>query len=124
MFCCELSLCLSSFSGDWGFDLTVSCLVRSAGSEKVLIFGFFFRRLVPCANYFTMRATLGKSVFGLSLDGTLGIMGIEGFISSTTCVLGGITYRGASRVSFGFHTLVHFAFLWVPVPHWVWGFLS
>ena len=47
-----------------------------------------------------MRATLEKSAFGLSLDGIFGIMGIEGFISSTTFSLGGITYRGASRVSF------------------------
>ena len=39
-------------------------------------------------------------MFGLSLDGTLGIMGIEVYLSSAICSLGGITYRGASRVSF------------------------
>ena len=100
MFCCELSFSLSSFSGDWVFDITVSCLERSAGSEKVLIFGVFFRPLVPFAYYFSIRATLGKSLFGLSLDGPLGIMGIGGFLSSNTCSLGGITYRGGSRVSF------------------------
>ena len=81
MFCCELSFSLSYFSGDWVFDLTVSCLVRSAGSEKVLTIGGFFGPLLPCA-------------------GPLVIMGIGGFISSTTCSLGEIKYRGASRVSF------------------------
>ena len=65
MFCCELSFSLGYFSGDWGFDLTVSCLVRSAGSEKVLVFGGFFRPLVPCAYDFSIRETLGKSLFGL-----------------------------------------------------------
>ena len=86
--------------GDWGFDLTVSCLVRSAGSEKVLFFGFFFRPLVPCEYDLSIRSTLGKSLFGLSLYELFGIIGIVCFISSTTCSLGGITYRGASRISF------------------------
>ena len=100
MFCCELSLSLSYFSGDWEFDLNVSCIVISSGSEKVLIFVVFFRPLVPCVYELSIRATLGKSLLGLCLDRRLGIMGIEGFLSSTTCLLGGITYRGSSRVSF------------------------
>ena len=78
MFCCELSFSLGSFSGDWGFDITFSCFVRSAGFEKVVIFGGFFRTLVPCAYDLSIRATLGKSLFGLSLDGPLVIMGIGG----------------------------------------------
>ena len=91
---------MSSLSEYRGFDLTVSCPVRIPGSEKVPIFGVFFRPLVPCAYDFSIRATLGKSSFGLYLDGPFGIMVIECFLSSTTCSLGGITYRGASGVTF------------------------
>ena len=72
----------------------------SAGYEKVPIFGVFFRTLVPCAYDFSIWDTLGKISFGLSLDGYFGILGIECFISSTTCSFGGIPSRGASRISF------------------------
>ena len=89
---------MNSFSWDGVFDISVTCLVGSVGSEKVLIFGFLFRPLVPCTYVFYIRDSLGKISFGYYLAGPFGILGIEYFLSFTNCKLDGITSKGASRV--------------------------
>ena len=89
---------MSYFFGGGVLELSVTCLVGSAGYEKVLIFGFLFRPLVPCTYVFYIRDSLGKSSFGYYLAGPFGMLGIEYFISSNNCTLVYITSKGASRV--------------------------
>ena len=94
--------------GEAFFESSPTCLVGSAGSEGFLTLGGLFGPLVHCAYDLSLRDSLEERSLGLYFTGPLVMLGIGGVICYfpcslhcyTTCPLGTIGYRGASRIFF------------------------